>query len=120
MSKRSFKVMMAQSPVDAHEFVNNIKRENDAKKNTKYYLQAESYFGRCPQVNVGRYVCDTYFAVCYGKVVRAFCRTRINGRLDVEFGTIRVDSNKELEGLINGSYEITREEFLNRMDENNE
>lgn len=120
MSKRRFKVMMAQSPVDAREFVRKVTRDNDAPKNTKYYLQAESYFGRCPQVNVGRYVCDTYFAVCYGKVVRAFCRTRINGCLDVEFGTIRVDSNKELEGLINGSYEITREEFLNRMDENNE
>ncbi len=112
--------MMAQSPVDAREFVRKVTRDNDAPKNTRYYLQADSYFGRYPQVNTMRYVCDTYFAVCYGKVVRAFCRTRINGRLDVEFGAIRVNSNKELEGLVEDSREITRETFLNRMSEDNE
>lgn len=120
MSKRRFKVMMAQSPVDAREFVRKVTRDNDAPKNTKYYLQADSYFGRYPQINIRRYGCDTYFAVCYGKIVRAFCRTNINGRIDVEFGSIRLNSQAELDNLISASREVTREEYLKQMDEDNE
>ena len=117
MSKRSFKVMMAQSPVDAREFIRNVIRENDAPKNTRYYLLVDSYFGRYPQINIRRYGCNTYFAVCYGKVVRAFCRTNISGRIGVDWWNIRLNGQAELEELVNVSREVSREEFLKQMNE---
>ena len=113
-------MMMAQSPVDAREFVKKVTRDNNAPKNTRYYLLVDSYFGRYPQINIRRYGCDTYFAVCYGKIVRAFCRTNIGGRIDVEFGRIRLNGQAELDDLISESREVTHEEFLKQMDEDYE
>lgn len=116
MSKRRFKVMMAQSPVGARELVRKITRDNDAP--TRYYLLVDSYFGRYPQINIRRYGCDTYFAVRYGvynKIVQAFCRTSIGGRIDVEFGSIRINNQAELDDLINESHEVTHEEYLREM-----